>query len=92
MKCFLIKSIFRLQIRNKLIITGNVKSDSELENYKINTIVLRDVTIPINTVNETVIENQSYLALTFDINCINEDLLSEIMKLKQGQAIEIGDG
>ncbi|GEM_PF-2770051 len=92
MECFLIKNIFRLQIRNKLIITGNVKSDSELENYKINTIVLRDVAIPINTVNETVIENQSYLALTFDINCINEDLLSEIMKLKQGEVIKIGDG
>ncbi|GEN72171.1 MULTISPECIES: hypothetical protein [Chryseobacterium] len=90
MDSFLIKSVFRLQTRNKLIVTGNVKSDSELENYKINTIVLKDLMIPINIVNETVIENQSYLALTFDMNYIDEDLLFEIMKLKQGQVIEIG--
>ncbi|OPC58141.1 hypothetical protein DSC47_11305 [Elizabethkingia miricola] len=86
---FLIESIFRLQTRNKLIVTGSIKSDLKLENYIINVIVLNNSVIPINTVNETIIENQPYLALTINIDCISEDLLSTIMNLKKGQIIQI---
>ncbi|MDR2229428.1 MAG: hypothetical protein LBE39_08140 [Flavobacteriaceae bacterium] len=86
---FLIESIFRLQTKNKLIVTGCIKSDLKLKNYIINVIVLNNSAIPINTVNETIIENQPYLALTINIDCISEELLSMIMKLKKGQIIQI---
>jgi len=89
MDYFSIKDVFRLKTRNKLIIVGNIKSDSKFKNHKINSILIKDIMVPINIVNETIIEKESYLALAFDIDCLTESLLAEIMKLKQEEIIKI---
>lgn len=88
MSGFKIKRIFILNYKKKLAISGVIENDIKpiLEFKRLE---FNDFTIPIEEINEVLIDNYSYLTFTFDLDTFDEELLIRIKKFKEGQIIEI---
>ncbi|WP_292008801.1 hypothetical protein, partial [Chryseobacterium sp.] len=52
-------------------------------------VINNNINLPIQELNESLIENKTYQAFTFDLDTISEDLLQDIIKFKEGQEFKI---
>lgn len=89
MGVFIIKRVFTLNYKKKLVIAGIIKNVDEKSINNSNILVINDTNLPIQELNESLIEDKTYQAFTFDLNTIGEDLLQDIIKLKEGQEFKI---
>ncbi|WP_370899572.1 hypothetical protein [Chryseobacterium gossypii] len=90
MGVFIIKRVFTLNYKKKLVIAGIIKNVDEKSINNSNSLVINNnVNLPIQELNESLIEDKTYQAFTFDLNTIGEDLLQDIIKLKEGQEFKI---
>ncbi|EJL70928.1 hypothetical protein [Chryseobacterium populi] len=90
MGVFIIKRVFTLNYKKKLVIVGIIKNVDEKNVNNSNSLVINNnVNLPIQELNESLIEGKTYQAFTFDLDTIDEDLLQDIIKLKEGQEIKI---
>ncbi|NIF07877.1 hypothetical protein F3J23_20835 [Chryseobacterium sp. Tr-659] len=70
---------------------GTVKSDNE--NWCINTsnylLINDDIKLSIQEINEMHIKDNFYIALTFDLNTLEANVLQNILELKEGYELKI---
>lgn len=89
MDFFIIKQIVKLNYKKKLAISGIIKNDINKPMSQFSKLLINNIEIPIGEINEALISDNFYIAFTFDLNSFGENLLSEIMKLEEGQMIGI---
>ncbi|GEM_PF-3527201 len=90
MGVFIIKRAFTLNYKKKLVIAGIIKNvDGKSINGLNNLVVNDNVNIPIQELNESLIEGKTYQSFTFDLETISEDLLKNIIEFEEGQELKI---
>ncbi|MEA1851448.1 hypothetical protein U9K52_21250 [Chryseobacterium sp. MHB01] len=89
MGVFIIKRAFTLNYKKKLVIAGIIQNVDGKSINELNNLVVNNVNLPIQELNESLIEGKTYQAFTFDLETISEDLLKNIIEFKEGQEIKI---
>lgn len=89
MDFFIIKRAFVLNYKKLLTISGTIKNDVNKPMSEFSALLINNSQIPIEEVQEVLIENNSYIAFTFKLDGFNESLLEDIIKYQEGREIEI---
>jgi len=89
MDYFIIKKTFLLKSRNKLIVSGTIKNDINKPMSEFDNLLVNNIKIPIKEVNEVLIDDNSYIAFTFDLNTLDENELNNMIELKEKQELII---
>lgn len=87
---FIIKRVFTLSYKKKLVVAGVIKNIDKKNINKSNSLLIsEDTKLPIQELNEVLIEDVVYQAFTFDLDTLDTILLQDIMKFKEGYELEI---
>ena len=89
MDFFIIKRAFILNYKKLLTISGTIKNDINKPISEFSALLINNSQIPIEEVEEVLIENNSYIAFTFKLDGFNESLLEDIIKSKEGREVKI---
>ncbi|MGN7758085.1 hypothetical protein ACTJIV_11450 [Chryseobacterium sp. 22532] len=89
MDVFKIKRVVVLNYIKKVAISGIIVNDIEKSMSEFTKLIINNAEVPIREVNEVLIDNNFYIAFTFDLDTLDTILLQDIMKLKEGYELEI---
>lgn len=89
MDVFKIKRVVVLNYIKKVAISGIIVNDIEKSMSEFTKLIINNAEVPIREVNEVLIDNNFYIAFTFDLDTLDTILLQDIMKFKEGYELEI---
>ena len=89
MDVFKIKRVVVLNYIKKVAISGIIVNDIEKSMSEFTKLIINNAEVPIREVNDVLIDNNFYIAFTFDLDTLDTILLQDIMKFKEGYELEI---
>ncbi|WP_106915413.1 hypothetical protein [Chryseobacterium aurantiacum] len=89
MDVFKIKRVVVLNYIKKLAISGTIVNDMDKSISEFTKLIINNAEVPITEVNEVLINDNFYIAFTFNLDTLDAILLQDIMKFEEGYELEI---
>ncbi|RNA63542.1 hypothetical protein D1631_17295 [Chryseobacterium nematophagum] len=89
MDFFILKRAFILNYKKLFIISGTIRNDLNKPMSEFSVLLINNSQISIEEVQEVLIENNSYIAFTFKLDGVDESLLEDIIKSREGREFKI---